>query len=124
LRKTDHLEIVLAHQEMRTLSKNLTFQYHHALYQIQSNRPDYALRNAQVTVCENAKGEITILYNHKPLAFSIYQKPVRQAEVVDTKTLDHQIKTPIHPAPDHPWRQYGQHISGKPIQQVPPYGED
>jgi len=124
LRKTDNLEIILSHQETRTLSKNLTFQYHHALYQIQSNRPDYTLRNAQVTVCENAKAEITILYNSKPLAFSIFQKPIRQAEVVDTKTLDHQIKTLKPPAPDHPWRQYGQHISGKPIQELQPIGED
>jgi hypothetical protein len=44
--------------------------------------------------------------------------------VVDTKTLDHQIMTPKPPAPDHPWRQYGQHICDKPIQQVPPHGED
>lgn len=124
LRKADHLEIILTHQETRTLSKNLTLQYHHTIYQIQSNRPDYTLRNAQVTVCENAKGEITILYNSKPLAFSIFQKPTRQAQVVDTKTLDHQVKTPIPPAPDHPWRRYGQHTSNQPIQQVPPYGED
>jgi len=124
VRKTDNLEIVLTHQETRTLSKNLTLQYNKTIFQIQSNRPDYTLRNAQVTVCENAKGEITILYNCKPLAFSIYQKPVRQAEVVDTKTLDHQVMTPKPPAPDHPWRQYGQHISGKPIQKVPPYGQD
>ena len=124
LRKTDLLEIILAHQETRTLSKNLTFQYNHTLYQIRSNRPDYTLRNAQVTVCENAKGEITILYNHKPLAFSVFHKPVRQAKVVDTKTLNHQVMTPKPPAPDHPWRQYGQHISGKPIQKAPPYGED
>lgn len=124
LRPSDDLEIILSHQETRSLSKNLTFQYHHTLYQIRSNRPDYTLRNAQVTVCENAKGEITILYNSRPLAFSIFQKPIRQAEVVDTKTLDHQVKTPKPPAPDHPWRQYGQQISGKPIQQVPPHGED
>jgi len=49
------------------------------------------LRNAQVTVCENAKGEI-----HDPSTIASpwpspsTQKPVRQAEVVDTKTLDHQ----------------------------------
>jgi transposase len=124
LRKADHLEIILSHQETRTLSKNLTLQYNQTIYQIQSKRPDYTLRNAQVTVCENAKGEITILYNSMPLAFSIFQKPIRQAEVVDTKTLDLQVKTPKPPAPDHPWRQYGQPISNQSIQQVPPYGKD
>jgi hypothetical protein len=32
------------------------------------------------------KGEITILYNPKPLAFSIFQKPIRQVEVVGIGT--------------------------------------
>ena len=58
----------------------------------------------QVTVCENAKGEVTILYKNKPLSYTIFHKPTRQAEVVDTKTLDHQLKPPKSPAPDHPWR--------------------
>ena len=95
--KTENLDLILTHQETGTLSKNLTVQSNKVIYQIQSDRPDYALRNAQVTVCENAKGEVTILYKNKPLAYTIYHKPTRQAEVVDTKTLDHQIKTPKPP---------------------------
>jgi transposase len=119
LLKTENLDVILTYQETRTLSKNLTVQSNHVIYQIQSDRPDYTLRNAQVTVCENAKGEVTILYNNKPLSYTIYHKPTRQAEVVDTKTLDRQINTPKSPAPDHPWRTYGHHISGKPIQETP-----
>ena len=69
-------------------------------------------------MCENAKGEITIIYKNDPLAYITYRKPTRQAEVVDTKTLDHQIKIPKPPAPNHPWRSYGHHISGKPIQEA------
>jgi hypothetical protein len=53
-------------RKRRTLSKNLTVQFNKVIYQIQSNRPDYALRNAQVTVCENAQGEVTILYKTNP----------------------------------------------------------
>ena len=77
-----------------TLSKNLTVQSNKVIYQIQSDRPDYTLRNAQVTVCENAKGEVTILYKNKPLAYTIFHKPTRQAEVVDTKTLDRPDQDP------------------------------
>ena len=117
---TENLDLILAHQEPRTLSKNLTVQANNVIYQIQSDRPDYALRNAQVTVCENAKGEVTILYKNQPLSYTIFHKPIRQAEIVDTKTLDHQIKTPKPPAPNHPWRQYGRHLNGKPIQEAPP----
>jgi transposase len=124
LLKTENLEVVLTHQETRTLSKNLTVQANQVIYQIQSDRPGYTLRNAQVTVCENAQGEVTILYQNQPLAYTLFHKPTRQAQVVDTKTLDHQIKSPKPPAPDHPWRTYGQHLNGKPIQETLPNGSD
>jgi transposase len=122
--KSENLNLILTHQKTGTLSKNLTVQSKGVIYQIQSNRPDYALRNAQVTVCENAEGEITILYKNKPLAYTIYQKSPRQAEVVDSKTLDRQIKTPKPPAPNHPWRHYGSHLNGKPIQEALHNGTD
>jgi hypothetical protein len=124
LLKTENLDIILTHQKTGTLSKNLTVQYNKVIYQIQTNRPDYTLRNAKVLVCENAKGEITILYKNQPLAYTIYHKPTRQAEVVDTKTLDHHIQSSKPPAPHHPWRRYGQHISGRPIQETTPHGAD
>ncbi len=124
LLKSENLDLILTHQKTGTLSKNLTVQSNHVIYQIQSNRPDYALRNAQVTVCENAKGDVTILYKNKPLVYTIYQKSPRQAEIVDIKTLDHQIRAPKPPAADHPWRRYGRHVSGKPIQEAIPDGAD
>ena len=124
LLKTENLDLILTHQKTGTLSKNLTVQSNHVIYQIQSDRPDYAMRNAKVTVCENAKGDVTILYRNVPLEYTIFHKPARQAEVVDTKTLDHQIKLPQPPPSNHPWRQYGRRISGKPIQETPPYGTD
>ena len=64
------------------------------IYQIQTDRPGYALRQAQVTVCENAAGEVTILYKNRPLPYSIYHQPVRQAEIVDSKSLDRQLNPP------------------------------
>jgi len=124
LLKSDNLEVILSQQETRTLSKNLTLQYKHVVYQIQTHRPVYALRNAKVTVCESAQGEITILYNHKTFAYTIYHQAPRQAEVADTKTLDHQIKTAWTPPADHPWRRYGKHLNGKPIPEGSPRGTD
>lgn len=125
LLKTDNLDLILTHQKTGSLSKNLTVQSNKVIYQIQSDRPDYALRHAQVTVCENPRGEVTILYKNKPLSYTLYHKPQRQAEVVDTKTLDRQIKTHKPPAPDHPWRHsFGRHIYDKPIQEVLPHGSD
>jgi hypothetical protein len=119
LLKTENLVFILTYQKTATLSKNLTVQYHKVIYQIQSNRPDYALRKAQVTVCENATGEVIVLYKNKPLPYTIFHKSAQQAEVVDSKTLDRKIKLPNPPASNHPWRRYGRHINGKPIQEVP-----
>ena len=114
----DELNIILSLQETRILSKNLTIQYHKVIYQIQTTRPTYALRKAQVTVCENAQGEIAILYKGRPLDYSIFHRQQRQAEVVMSKEIDTHLrksKKPYKPAPNHPWRQYGRRINGRPI---------
>lgn len=124
---TENLDLILCHKETRTLTKNLTVHYNNVIYQIQTQRPTYALRHAKVTVCENNQREVIILYNGQPLEYTLYQKPVRQAEVVSTKSIDAQLekkKKPHKPAPDHPWRQYGQRISGKPIPETASHGND
>ena len=124
LLKTENLDLILTHQKIGTLSKNLTVQANKVIYQIQSDRPDYALRHAQVTICENAQGEVTILYKNRPLAYTIYHQLPHKADVVDTKTLDRHLRSPKPPAPDHPWRTYGRHLNGKPIQETTPNGSD
>jgi transposase len=104
----DDLARILSWQETRSLSKNLTLQFYNTVYQIQSKRPAYALRNAQVTVCLNANEDISILYNGKSLPFTIYKQQAQQAEVVSTKQLDLALQAkrlPPKPAPDHPWRK-------------------
>ena len=114
----DELDIFFSRQEMRILSKNLTLQYNKVIYQIQTTRPTYALRKAQVIVCENARGHITILYKGKSLDFKIFHKQQRQAEVLTSKNIDAhftQKKNSHKPAPDHPWRKYNRRINGQPI---------
>ena len=108
LTSKDDLARILTWQETRTLSKNLTLQFQKTVYQIQTNRPSYTLRNAQVTVCVNALQEISILYQGKPLPYTIYNQQAKQAEVVPAKQLDLALKEkrlPTKPAPDHPWRK-------------------
>lgn len=104
----DKLSRILTWQETRSVSKNLTIQFEKVVYQIQTNRPSYALRNAQVTVCLNAQQEVTLLYNGKSLPYTIYQQQAKQAEVVPAKQLDlalQEKRLPPKPAPDHPWRK-------------------
>lgn len=104
----DELTRILTWQETRSVSKNLTIQFEKVVYQIQTDRPSYALRNALVTVCLDAQQEITISYNGKSLPYTIYHRQAKQAEVVSAKNLDSLLKEkrlPTKPAPDHPWRK-------------------
>lgn len=103
-------------QETRILSKNLTLQYKNILFQIQTSRPSYALRKAQVTVCEDAHGNISILYKGISLDFSVFYKQPRQSDVVQSKHINFRLDKQSHrPAADHPWRNYGHHLDGNPI---------
>jgi transposase len=109
LTRLDNLALILTWQEARIISKNLTIQFKKVVYQIQTDRPSYALRNAQVTVCEDATGLITIVYKTKSLKFTVFHKQEHQAEIVDTKNLDRILQNQIEPrkpAPDHPWRKF------------------
>jgi transposase len=105
----DDLATILTWQEARTISKNLTVQFEKVVYQIQTDRPSYVLRNACVTVCVNAQQQVTILYKGKSLPYEIYHQQTRQSEVVMAKDVDTVLKkrTPVKPAPDHPWRTFG-----------------
>lgn len=120
LRPTDNLDRIFTWQETRTLSKNLTLQYRKVVYQIQTPRPGYALRQAQVLVRESPHGEITIEYKGRSLPYTLYHKQERQAEVVLAKLLDAALapapppRQPTRPAADHPWRQYGPRTNGAP----------
>jgi hypothetical protein len=121
LLSTEDLERIFTLQEQRILSKNLTLQYKKVVYQIQTSRPSYAMRNAPVTVCEKDQGQIDILYKGHPLVYTVYQKQQRQADVVPSKSIDNKLKKSHKPAKDHPWRSYGHHINGKPITEVAQY---
>jgi len=101
----DDLDQILTWQETRTLSKNLTLQFRQVVYQIQTQRPTYALRHASVTVCLDAHDALSILYKGEPLDYTVFNKQAKQSEVVDTKHLNDTVPTSHKPAPDHPWRK-------------------
>ena len=111
----DALATILTWQEVRTISKNLTVQFEKVVYQIQTDRPAYALRNACVTVCVNAQQQVTILYKGKSLPYEIYHQQAKQSEVIMAKDVVTVLKerTYVKPAPDHPWRKFGAFKSRK-----------
>jgi hypothetical protein len=82
-------------------------QFENIVYQIQTERPTYAMRNAVVTVCVDAKQNITLLYRGKSLPHNIFHKRAKQSEVDLAKDLNTVIESvPFKPAPDHPWRTF------------------
>jgi len=109
-----NLDLIFTIQEIRYLSKNLTFQYKNIHYQIRTERETYALRKAQVTVYEKKDGSIEVFYKNKPLAFSAYNSLQKQGDVVDSKNLNEIIdnlqkgqeqKNERKPSNNHPWRR-------------------
>lgn len=106
--KGENLDYIFSWQETRTISKNLTLQFEKVVYQIQTKRPSYALRNATVTVCKDAHFGIAILYKGHPLDYTVFHKQAHQAEVVSSKHIGSALnspKAPYVPPPDHPWRK-------------------
>jgi len=103
----DNLAQSLTWQETRIISKNLSIQFKNVVYQIQTDRPTYALRKAKVTVCLSADENVVILYKGKELAYTIFKKQAKQSEILSSKDLDRKVdKVRKHykPAADHPWR--------------------
>ena len=108
-----NLDQILAWQEPRSVSKNLTVQFKNVVYQIQTDRPAYALHNAQVIICQDTQGKVTILYKDNPLDFTVFHKQTRQAEVVTAKQVNHVLlnQSKAHkPAPNHPWAYGPRHF--------------
>ena len=104
----DNLARILTWQESRLLTKNLTLQFQKVVYQIQTQRPTYAMQHAAVTVCLDAQGKVTLLYKGKNLEYTIFHMQAKQAEVVETKHLDQallNLSKAHKPAANHPWRK-------------------
>lgn len=112
LRPENDLDLIFTRRQTRILSKILEFQYDRVIYQIQTDRPTYALKKRKVTVCENEKGEISVLLNQKPLQFKRFYKQPKQNPVTSSKEIERRVH---QPAKDHPWRTYGQKINGEPV---------
>lgn len=117
LRSTENLDDILCQHHTRVLSKQLTLSYQNKRYQIQTDRPLYAMRHARVTVKEDMQGTITIDYQGKQLAYTTVEE-LPKATIADSKLLNRAVDQisdslgiPITvvqsriPAANHPWRQ-------------------
>ncbi len=107
-----NLERIFTLQTPRTISKNLTLQHNKQVYQLQQPKHTCAFRGARVLVLEDAQGQITIEYQGRQLAYTLYQQQGQQAAVVPSKLIApaveaaKQKQAPPKPAANHPWRRY------------------
>ena len=109
LSKSENLARIFSWQESHVLSNNLTLQFRKTVYQIQVDRPSYAMRKAPVTISLDAQKNVTILYKGKPLPYTTFHKQSKQSDVVQSKHIDSTFKFKQKgtiPAANHPWRSY------------------
>jgi len=84
---THNINEILCEKHTRMLSKQLSISYENTIYQIQTERPTYAMRYAPVTVQKDIRGSIRIVYKGQSLAYTIIKKQPK-AEIVDSKNLN------------------------------------
>ncbi len=113
LRPENDLELIFTRRVTRKLSKDLQFQYERVIYQIETNRPAYALQGREVTVCVSQSGKVVVLLDQTALNFKRFIDQPKRNELATPKDIESRT---VKPAPDHPWRQYGYKINGKPVQ--------
>jgi transposase len=106
------LDLLFTLQAQRTLSKNLELSYKNVIYQVQVSGQGYAMRQAKVTVCENEKHEVSLMYKGRLLTYTTLDKKNQPTEPASSKEINHVVdkrlkaRKAYKPAADHPWRAY------------------
>jgi hypothetical protein len=83
LTNNEELDFILSKREIRKVSKNLECSFNNKIYQIQAVGHGYRLRQASVTICETRQGETKIIYEGKPLAYTILERTPGPKEADD-----------------------------------------
>ena len=107
------LDLILCRQEMRKLSKNLTFQFQRREHQLTGQGQGRRLRGAAVTVCQGFDGTVSVLHKGRKMAFRVLAEGEAAVPVEDEKGVRDRVdqikaaqaaRQNRKPAPDHPWR--------------------
>jgi len=97
------LSKILCVKEIRTLSKNLICQYQNTVYQIQTTRSIYALRNTRVTIRERSDGTVTIWdTKENQLEYSVISQAHKPIEA-DSKLLNQLVDAIVIKQKKNPW---------------------
>ncbi|ACH64784.1 Sea24 (plasmid) [Aliivibrio fischeri MJ11] len=90
----NELTDIFSWQEIRKLSKSLTFQYDKVVYLIENTEENAKLVNESVKVLDYPDGTISIRYGYRTLNFKVFDKlaKIDQGRVVDNKRLGQVLK--------------------------------
>lgn len=107
------VDLILGHQEPRTVSKDLIVRFENTRYRIEEAQRVRRLRGRKVTVCRLLDGSVTILLDGKELPQRALDHLEPLPPLVDEKTVNAQVDIALQsaskrtnkPAADHPWRQ-------------------
>jgi hypothetical protein len=114
LHDQQELDLIFTLHHTRKLSKNLTCQFKNREYQVVQQGHGYRLRQAGVTICEPFEGQITMLYQGKPLKWKLLAIGEPPISIEDEKSIQKKVSdvkarqaaNPTYkPKPDHPWIQ-------------------
>ena len=83
-----NLDRIFACQAQRVLSKDLTFSYKNKLYMIQTDRPVYAMKRAQIKVIEYGVQGIAVEYQGKVMKYVVWKEMTQQARVMESKEIE------------------------------------
>lgn len=83
------LDDIFAWQELRTLSKSLTFQYDKMLYLIEPTEENTRIAGEKIMVLDYPDGTLGFRYGHRTLTYQVFDKlaVVNQGAIVDNKRL-------------------------------------
>ena len=106
----NQLNQILSKRTIRTISKDLQVHYNNKIYQIQSDKPAYTMKNSKLEVIDN-QGFVTLRYKGKSLPFKIFEKARKQNPIAGAKDLNQVVDQRLYPThinkpkPNHPWRK-------------------
>ena len=112
-RQAIELDRILCPQQVRRLSKNLTFKFQGSTYGIQGQGKGYRLRHAAVTLCAGYDGRLTVLYQGRELEAKRLLEGPPPVALDDAKSVHRtverakreQARRAWTAGRNHPWRK-------------------
>lgn len=90
----DELDDIFAWQELRTLSKSLTFRYDKMIYLVEPTEENSRIAGDKIKVYDYPDGSLAFKYGYRSLRYQVFDKLdcVDQGQIVDNKRLGAVLK--------------------------------